>query len=218
MMADLRDNQIAAFYPGASGQIDGYSVEEAAQSVRYGLVGPTLPSAMCDHAKQINAAGSRLIYDPSQQIVALSGDDLVAGIENAWALVGNDYEFAMIEQKTGLTIDALTERVPLLVVTYGADGSEFRKNGTIVKIPAATAQTVADPTGAGDAFRAGLIKGLLIEAETEIVGRIASVAATFAVEQLGTQEHTYTIESFVERFETAFPDYTGAISAQQFRA
>ncbi len=218
MMTDRRDNQIAAFYPGASGHIDGYSVEKAASTVRYGLVGPTLPSAMRDHAHQINVAGSRLIYDPSQQIVALSPEDLQAGIDDAWALVGNDYEFAMIEQKTGLTIDALTERVSLLIVTYGEEGSEFRSNGKSVRIPPAKTEKVTDPTGAGDAFRAGLIKGLLIDADIEVVGRVASLAATFAVECLGTQEHEYAIDEFVDRFDNAFSDFKGAISADQLRA
>jgi adenosine kinase len=218
MMTDRKDNQIAAFYPGASGHVEGLSVSDAAATVRYGLVGPTLPSAMRDHAHQINAAGSRLIYDPSQQIVALSPDDLLAGIEDAWALVGNDYEFAMIEQKTGLSIDALTERVSLLIVTYGEEGSEFRKDGARVRIPPAKTEHVSDPTGAGDAFRAGLIKGLLVDADVDVTGRIASLAATFAVEQLGTQEHSYTAEEFVERFDRAFPDFKGAISATQFRA
>lgn len=218
MMTDRRDNQIAAFYPGASGHVEGLSVASAAAKVPYGLVGPTLPSAMRDHANQINAAGSRLIYDPSQQIVALSPEDLLAGIEDAWALVGNDYEFAMIEQKTGLSIDALTERVSLLVVTFGEDGSEFRKNGKIVKIPSARTEQVTDPTGAGDAFRAGLIKGLLVDAEIEVTGRIASLAATFAVECLGTQEHDYSVETFVDRFDQAFPDFKGAVSVSHFRA
>jgi adenosine kinase len=218
MMTDRRDNQIAAFYPGASGHIDGYSVASAAATVPYGLVGPTLPSAMRDHAIQINAAGSRLIYDPSQQIVALSPEDLVAGIDAAWALVGNDYEFAMIEQKTGLSIDALTERVSLLIVTYGEDGSEFRKDGKSVRIPSAKTEQVIDPTGAGDAFRAGLIKGLLVDAEVEVVGRIGSLAATFAVECLGTQEHSYSIPDFIERFDQVFPDFKGAVSVSQFRA
>jgi adenosine kinase len=218
MMTDRKDNQIAAFYPGASGHVEGLSVSEAAATVRYGLVGPTLPSAMRDHANQINAAGSRLIYDPSQQIVALSPEDLLAGIDDAWALVGNDYEFAMIEQKTGLSIDALTERVSLLIVTFGEEGSEFRKDGKTVRIPSAKTEQVVDPTGAGDAFRAGLIKGLLIDADAAVTGRVASLAATFAVERLGTQEHDYGIEEFVDRFDRAFPDFKGAISAAQLRA
>jgi len=218
MMTDLKDNQIAAFYPGAGGQIAELSVAEAAGQVPYGLVGATMPEAMRRHAHEIAAAGSRLIYDPSQQIVALSADDLTAGIDDAWGLVGNDYEFAMIEQKTGLTIDALKERVSLLVVTYGEQGSEFFSNGSAVRIPAAKTDDVRDPTGAGDAFRAGMIKGLLLEADHAVTGRIASLAATYAVERHGTQEHTYTSDEFVERFERVYPDFAGAIKADHFRA
>lgn len=218
MMTDLKDNQIAAFYPGAGGQTGDLSLAEAAATVRYGLVGPTLPEAMRKHAREITAAGARLIYDPSQQIVALSAEDLLAGIDDAWGLVGNDYEFAMIEQKTGLSIEALKERVSLLVVTFGDQGSEFHSDGRSLKIPAARTDEVRDPTGAGDAFRAGLIKGLLLETDFEVTGRIASVAATHAVERHGTQEHQYTAYEFVERFECVFPDFKGAIKADQFRA
>jgi adenosine kinase len=218
MMTDLKDNQIAAFYPGAGGQIGELSLAEAAAKVPYGIVGATMPEAMRRHAHEIAAAGARLIYDPSQQIVALSAEDLVAGIDDAWALVGNDYEYAMIEQKTGLSIDALKERVSLLVVTYGEEGSEFLSNGASVRIPAAKTNDVRDPTGAGDAFRAGMIKGLLLEAPHEVTGRVASLAATYAVELHGTQEHRYTSEQFVERFECVYPDFRGAIKAEQFRA
>ncbi|MGH2549203.1 MAG: PfkB family carbohydrate kinase, partial [Thermomicrobiales bacterium] len=112
----------------------------------------------------------------------------------------------------------LTERVALLIVTYGEEGSEFRKDGKSVRIPSAKTEQVTDPTGAGDAFRAGLIKGLLVDAEIEVVGRIGSLAATFAVECLGTQEHSYTIPAFIERFDQAFPDFKGAVSVSQFRA
>jgi adenosine kinase len=218
MMTDLKDNQIAAFYPGAGGEIGDLSLAEAAGKVPYGLVGATMPEAMRRHAREIAAAGSRLIYDPSQQIVALSAEDLVAGIDDAWGMVGNDYEFAMIEQKTGLSLDAIKERVSLLVVTYGEQGSEFITNGSTVRIPAAKTDDVRDPTGAGDAFRAGMIKGLLLETAYEVTGRIASLAATYAVERHGTQEHTYTAEEFIDRFERVYPDYTGAITAEQLRA
>jgi adenosine kinase len=218
MMTDLKDNQIAAFYPGAGGHAGQLSLAEAASSVQYGIVGATTPDAMRKHAREITAAGARLIYDPSQQIVALPPEDLIAGIDDAWALVGNDYEFAMIEQKTGLSIDALKERVTLLVVTFGDQGSEFHSDGRSVRIPAAKTDDVRDPTGAGDAFRAGLIKGLLLETDVEVTGRIASLAATHAVEHHGTQEHTYTSDEFVARFDRVFPDFRGAITADQFRA
>ena len=169
------------------------------------------------HAEQLGAAACRLIYDPAFQIIILSGDDITAGIERSWGLIANDYEYAMIERKTGLSIDDLEARVELLVVTYGEQGSELRMGGRRVRVPAAPADEVRDPTGAGDAYRAGLIQGLLLDCDLEIVGRIAGLTATYVVEQVGTQEHTYTPEAFVERFDRSFSDVAGAIEAGQFR-
>lgn len=218
MMTDLQNNQIASFYPGAGSASDDLSLSEAASRVRYGLVGATGPVAMRNHSAEIAGAGARLFYDPSQQIVALPAEDLIAGIDHAWGFVANDYEFAMVEQKTGLTFDAIKERVSLIGITRGATGSEIHANGEVHQIPAVMVANVQDPTGAGDAYRAGLLKGLLIEAEIPVAGRIASLAAAYAVEHLGTQEHAYTADDFIARFDTAFPDFQGALSPNQFSA
>lgn len=218
MMTDRRDNQIAAFYPGASGHAGQTSVLGASRTVRYGLVGATAPDAMRRHAREIAEAGCRLVYDPSQQVVALPAEDIVDGIGHAWALIGNDYEYAMIEQKTGLSIDALTERVELLVVTYGEEGSELRRGSERTRVPAAKSGCVQDPTGAGDAYRAGLLKGLLLDADLPVAGRIASLAATYAVERHGTQEHHYSADEFVARFDQAFPDMAGSLTTAMLGA
>jgi adenosine kinase len=218
MMTDLKNNQIMSFFPGAGIASDDLSLSAAASQTRYGIVGATGPVAMRKHAAEIAEAGSRLFYDPSQQIVALPAEDLIAGIDHAWGFVANDYEFAMIEQKTGLTFDAIKERVALIGITLGGEGSEIHTAGGVHRIPAVKVPNVQDPTGAGDAYRAGLLKGLLLDVEAPIAGRIASLAAAYAVEQLGTQEHTYTAETFVDRFNTAFPDFAGAIAPEQFRA
>lgn len=217
VMSDLRDNQIVAFYPGASMQAAGLSVCEIATTARYGLVGADAPEAMRRHAREVAEAGCRLIYDPSQQVVALPPADLVAGIEQAWAVIGNDYELAMIEQKTGLSVDDVAERVDLLVVTFGEEGSELRQGGRRVRVPSAPARELRDPTGAGDAYRAGLIKGLLLERELEVTGRLAGLAATYAVERHGTQEHRYAPEEFALRFDEAFPTFAGAIAPEDLR-
>jgi adenosine kinase len=215
MMSDHRSNQIAAFYPGASNHATDYPIADVARHAQYGLVGAAAPDTMRRHAAEIAKVGCRLIYDPSQQVVALPPEDLVAGFDDAWALIGNDYEFAMIEQKTGLSVEDLIERVELFVITFGDQGSELHQKGRRVRVPAAPAHRVEDPTGAGDAYRAGLIKGLLLGAELEIVGRIAGLTATRAVEFRGTQEHTFTVQEFVARFDQSFPDFAGAIAAEQ---
>jgi len=216
--SDLSGNQLVAFYPGALSHVREFSVAELATGAAYGLVGATDPTAMRDHASQIHAAGCRLIYDPSQQIVTLSAEDLVAGIAQAWGFVGNDYELAMIANKTEMTVEALTERVPFVAVTFGERGSELRYEGQVVQIPSAPAEPLTDPTGGGDAYRAGLIKGLLLGVELPVVGRIAALAATYTIERQGTQEHRYTPEEFVARFDLDFPEFAGVLTPDQLRS
>lgn len=211
LMSDLESNQIVSFYPGPSDEATRVSLVELPDSVRYGIVGATAPAVMRQHVEEIKASGRKLIYDPSQQIIGLPAGDLVHGIERAWALFANDYEYAMLEQKTGYSLQRLVDTVPMVVVTYSEQGSEIFANGSSVKIPAARPATMGDPTGAGDAYRAGFVKGLLAEFEPAVIGRLASLAATYAIEFYGTQEHTYTAEQFVARFDESFPDYAGAV-------
>ena len=212
MMADRKDNHIASFFPGPSDLAATIDITELGNRVAFGLVGATGPHVMRIHATQLGASGCKLIYDPAFQIIILSAEDLIAGIDAAWGLIANDYEYAMIERKTGLTIDDLENRVELLVVTYGEKGSELRLNGKRVRVPAAPAQVVKDPTGAGDAYRSGLVKGLLLGKELDVVGRIAGLTSTYVVEQIGTQEHAYSPAEFIARFDHSFPDFAGAIS------
>lgn len=211
MNADMAGNQIAAFYPGAGGHSAELDVTEAARAARFGIVGAGAPDAMRKHAAEIVAAGCTLIFDPSQQIVILTGDDLQTGIDAADIVVGNDYEFGMMERKTGLAVADIASRVRMAVVTYGDRGSEILTEGKTIAIPVAKPEVVADPTGGGDAYRAGFIKGLLLGSELPVVGRIAALAATYAIERHGPQEHQFTAGEFVARFEEAFPDYAGAL-------
>lgn len=215
---DRRDNQIAGFYPGASRHADTVSVRDLAGRSRLGVVAPTTPEAMRRHAAEMADAGCPYIYDPSQQVVVLSPEDLLMGIDRAWAVVGNDYEFAMIERKTGLTIANLIDRVALVSVTYGAEGSELHRGDHRARIPAVTPDPVTDPTGAGDAYRGGLIKGLLLGLDLAVTGRLAALAATYAIERHGTQEHSYSADAFVARFDRVFPDFAGAITVDALRA
>ena len=216
MNSDLAGNQIAGFYPGAGSHSDELDTTAQARAAVYGLVGAAAPAAMKKHAEEIAATGTKLIYDPSQQIVALPAEDLVAGIELAEVVVGNDYEYGMLERKTGLTLDDITAKVPFVAVTFGDRGSELRTGGERVSIPTAAPDPLRDPTGGGDAYRAGLIKGLLLGVDLPIAGRIAALSATYAIEQHGTQEHAYTPGEFIVRFDQAFPDFAGSLTADQF--
>jgi adenosine kinase len=123
----------------------------------------------------------------------------------------------MMERKIGRGAEELTDEVELLVITYGEEGSELRRGGKSVRVHAAKVEQVADPTGAGDAYRAGLLKGLLLSDDLEIAGKIGSIAAAYAIEHHGTQEHSYTPEEFVARLEEAYPESAGALTPDQFR-
>ena len=216
MMADLKSNQIASFYPGPGSEAASIDLTELGNRCRFGLVGPTDPEVMRLHTRQLGASSCKFIFDPAFQIIVFSGDDLRQGIDAAWCVVGNDYEFAMIERKTGLTVADIAAKKELVVVTYGEKGSDFIVNGKTIHAPAAPARQVVDPTGAGDAFRGGLLRGLLLDLPLEITGRIANLAAVYAVEQTGTQEHHYSLDAFVERFDSSFPEYAGSISPELF--
>ncbi len=117
-----------------------------------------------------------------------------------------------------MTVDQLTEKVPFVAVTFAEKGSELRYEGKVISIPVAPVIALVDPTGGGDAYRAGLIKGLLLNAELPVVGRMAALAATYVIEQQGPQEHSYSAEEFTARFDREFPDYAGALTPDQLRS
>ena len=214
MTTDLAGNQIAGFYPGASGSAEQISVLEIGRGAIFGIVGPTTREAMRKHAREFAESGCRLIYDASQQVVTLDEEELREGIGQAWGVIGSDYEMAVVEKKTGLTVSDLVSRVPFVGVTLGQLGSELYFEGSHARIPPVTAEPLSDPTGGGDAYRAGVFKGLALGLPLEVAGRMGSLAGTYAVERHGTQEHVYTAEEFVGRFDEAFPEYAGAIQTE----
>lgn len=214
MTTDLSGNQIAGFYPGASLHAAELCVRELARTALFGFVGPTTLEAMRRHAREFVEAGCLLIYDPSQQVVSLSSEDLRDGIDLAWALIGSDYEMAVIAKKTGLSVEDLVARVPFVGVTLGKNGSTLYRQGETVNIPAAPAEYIGDPTGGGDAYRAGLIKGLILGLPLEVAGRMGSLAATYSVERYGPQEQLYSAVEYVARFDRTFPDWAGSVAVE----
>jgi adenosine kinase len=217
MTTDLVGNQIAGFYPGASASAELVSVRDVGETAIFGFVGATSLEVMRRHARELAESGCRLMYDPSQQLVSISTEDLLEGIGYAWAVIGSDYEMAVIGQKTGYSVADLVERIAFVGVTLGKHGSELYFDGQYARIPPAPAEEVGDPTGGGDAYRAGLLKGLLLGLPLDVVGRMGSVAATYSVERHGPQEHVYTADEFVTRFDRVFPDYAGAVEADWLR-
>lgn len=217
MNADNHGNQIASFYPGPGERAQGIDVSDVAKTADYGIISAGDPGAMVTHTEQI-AANTKLIYDPAFQIVILDGDQLNRGIELADIVIGNDYEFGMMAKKTGLSVEDIAAQKDLTFVTYGERGSEIFANGESHKIPVATPKQFGDPTGGGDAYRAGMVAGLLLGKDLPVVGRMAALTSTHAIEYHGPQEHEFTPESFAQRFDEAFPDFAGACTADELES
>lgn len=204
---DRSDNQITGFHPGAMARAGEISLGKAAAArpAAYAIVAPDDPAAMLRHAREAKEAGLPLLFDPSFQVIALEGDDLKAAAEGAEAVFVNDYEFEVIKDKTGLSERDLMALARFWVVTLGEKGSRILvRGGDRIEVPAAAARRVVDPTGAGDAFRAGFLAGLLRGQPLDLCGRLGSVAAVYAVEHRGTQEHRYTQEAFAARYRENF--------------
>lgn len=203
---DKSDNQITGFYVGAMKSAANISLKASAgPNPRMCIVAPDDPDAMLRHCQEAREAGIKFVYDPSFQVTAMDGERLYSGVEGAYALILNDYEFAVFCEKTGKSVEQILEVVELLVVTLGEKGSKIcRKGHPELLIPAAKISGVVDPTGAGDAYRGGFVAGLVRGLPLETAGRMGSVASAFVVERYGTQNHAYSHREFQTRFEENF--------------
>jgi adenosine kinase len=201
---DSDNNQIASFYTGAMANAAELSFRTAGQC-DLAIVAPNDPEAMQQYAEECRALGIRYIYDPSQQVARMDGDALKDGLVGASIVVCNDYEFEIIRQKTGLDERAVIESVrEAVVVTKGAQGATVLTHDGRVDVPAVPTQRIVDPTGVGDAYRGGFMKGLAAGAGYETCARLGSVAAAYALEHLGGQSHAYTWNEFSARYESNF--------------
>ncbi len=202
---DLRANQITAFYPGAMSQAHTLSFKEAQdEPIDLVVIAPNDPLAMAKYAAECRELGIPYLYDPSMQAPRMSADELRTGFEGARVLTGNDYEFGMMAEKLGISEEELRAMVPICVVTRGEHGASIYVEGTEYVIPSARPNAVVDPTGAGDAFRSGFVKGMMRGLPWDVVGRIASLSAVYAIEHTGTQQHHYTLQEFVDRYRENF--------------
>ncbi len=200
---DLDDNQITAFFPGAMARAAAIDLREL-DDVDVVVVSPDAPEAMAVHVEQAVALGARLVFVPAQQLPALDDDVVRAGLDAAWLIAGNDYEFELIRSRTGRSPDDLAGSGTIVAVTLGGEGSVLRRGPAEVRIPAAAPDAVVDPTGAGDAYVAGLVAALRDDRPLAEAGRMAALAATYVVERNGTQEHAYTPEEFSARYWESF--------------
>ena len=203
---DQTNAQIASFYPGAMGHAAKLSFHDLEEKPDWVVISPNAPDAMTQYPRECRELGIPYLYDPSQQIPRMSGDDLRDGVQGASALMVNDYEFELIKKKTGMREPEILEGLRFMVVTRGAEGATVYADGQEIHTPVAPPKEIVDPTGVGDAFRGGFLTGFSLGLDWEICGKMGALAATYCLEAMGTQEHRYTVDEFITRFREHFDD------------
>ncbi|HKJ76950.1 MAG TPA: carbohydrate kinase family protein [Gammaproteobacteria bacterium] len=202
---DMDDNQITAFHPGAMGFAHEKRVEEAKdKGPKIGMVSPDGREGMIEHAQQFAEAGIPFIFDPGQGLPMFDGEELLKFVEQATYVALNDYEAQLMEERTGKSPHELAEMVDALIITRGGEGSHIYTKGHRHEIPTVKPAGINDPTGCGDAYRAGLLYGLANDMDWETTGRIASLMGSIKVAVHGTQNHRFSQDEFKARFKEAF--------------
>ncbi len=200
---DRDGNQIASFYTGAMAHAADLAFASAGPC-DLTIISPNDPAAMVQYARECRELGIKYIYDPSQQVARMGGDDIRVGLLGAHIVICNDYEYEIIREKTGMDAAAMLEHAAAVVVTRGEKGARITLRDRAIEVPAVPPTSIVDPTGVGDAFRGGFMKGLAMGADYETCGRMGSVAATYALEHLGGSSHSYTLEEFRARYAEHF--------------
>ncbi len=200
---DLDDNQITAFHPGAMMRSYENHVRDV-PGVKFGIVGPDGYEAMLQNSREFAELGIPFIFDPGQAMPLFNGEELRQMIEQATYVTVNDYESSLLQDKSGLSTKDIAERVQAYIITRGPKGSEVHTRQGVMHVPAANAMRVVDPTGCGDAYRAGLIFGLMNGMDLATSGRIASLMGALKIEHLGPQNQRFDYEEFAEQFRQQF--------------
>jgi len=200
---DLDDNQITAFHPGAMNFSHQNHISDA-RDVGLGIVAPDGREGMLQHAREFHEAGIPFIFDPGQGLPMFNGDELLNFIGQADYVAANDYEAKMLQERTGKSIEELSRLVKALVVTQGAQGSLVFVKGKAEAIPAVKPEQIVDPTGCGDAYRAGLLYGIAGDMDWPTTGRLASLVGSIKIAQRGAQNHQFSRDEISERFREAF--------------
>ena len=200
---DQDNNQITAFHPGAMLQSQQNRVRDVAD-IALGIVAPDGREGMLQHAAEFAARGTPFIFDPGQAMPLFSGEEFRGFIEQADYVAVNSYEASLLSERTGWPEAEIARRVKAYVVTHGADGSVIHAGGTTYAIPAAQPRAVVDPTGCGDAYRAGLIFGITEGRDWPTTGRIASLMGALKIAQPGTQNHRFAPAEFADEFRRQF--------------
>jgi adenosine kinase len=203
---DRASAQLASFYPGAMGRAAMQSIKELENKPDLVIVSPNAPDAMMKFPAECRDLGIKYLYDPSQQVIRLEGEELIRDMEGAYFLFCNDYEFGIISKKTGWDLKQMLQHVKIVVVTRGKDGANLYTNGDDIFIPTVPEEKIVDPTGVGDAFRGGFLTGYSLGFDWKLCGEIGSLAAVYCLEKPGPQTHSYTRQEFVARFREHFDD------------
>jgi adenosine kinase len=201
---DMDDNQLTGYYGGAMWRAAMLGLDDGPPGVDAVIVGPNDPGAMKRLVRECRERDVPFVFDPAHQLPMMDGADVANGIDGAWIVIGNDYELELIQERTKRDMQGLLELAEMVVTTLGRHGSRITTRDGSVDIPAAAAVRELDPTGAGDAYRAGLVAGLLRGLDLYAAGCVGSLAATHAVEHVGTIEHGYTREDFSRRHVECF--------------
>ena len=204
---DQANAQIASFFTGAMAYASQLSFANIIDRPDLAVISPNDPQAMVNYARECRQLGIPYVYDPSQQIIRLDADDLRQGIEGCQALFSNDYEVGLIEDKSGLSLEAIREYADFVVITYGEDGANLYTGDDEFHIAAVKPQTIIDPTGVGDAFRGGFLKGYMHDLSLERCGQMGSLAATYCLEAESPMSHQFDMETFINRFRQHFDDH-----------
>ena len=200
---DLDDNQITAFHPGAMNR-SHVNVVPTDAGITLGVIAPDGRDGMLQHATQFTAAGIPILFDPGQGLPMFDGAELRQFVRSARWVAVNDYEGTMLSERTGMSHQEIARDLDALIVTRGASGSVIHANGREIVIPAAKPAAVVDPTGCGDAYRAGLLYGIMQGRDWETTGRVASLMGAIKIAHAGTQEHRFTLPEFRQQYRAAF--------------
>ncbi len=200
---DLDDNQITAFHPGAMSYAEENQIPEDG-GIELGIISPDGRDGMIEHAQQFVEAGIPFIFDPGQAMPMFGKPELLTFIQQATWITLNDYESQMLQQTTELSLEHIAKQVKALIITKGSEGSVIYTQGKDIAIPVAKTQRLEDPTGCGDAYRAGLLYGLKHQLDWETTGRLAALMGAIKIEQPGTQNHCINFDELSVRFKESF--------------
>jgi adenosine kinase len=202
---DMDDNQITAFHPGAMSDSHQNKVSDVSNA-DIGIVSPDGRDGMIEHAQQFFEAGIPFMFDPGQGMPMFSGEELVTFIEQATYVAVNDYESQMLQDKTGLDTQTIASMVDALIITKGGEGSEIHTDGEIINIAPAKADSTQDPTGCGDAYRAGLLYGLMNDLDWKTTGQLAGLLGAIKIAHLGTQNHRFDLSMIEKLYQQHYGD------------